>query len=336
MTLVSVPPPQVMVQMLGGFQISQALYVLAVLGVPDELVDGPRTAEDLARTVGAQPDPLHRMLRTLASLGVFEQLDEDTFGLTPVGETLTSTAPTSVRDLALTWMETHYAAFGELLQTARTGRPAATVLYGMPFFDWLGEHPEHADRFTRAMGGMTQALKAAAIPSVDLSGATTVVDVGGADGEVLAIALAQHPGVRGVVLDLPHVVDAAVQNMRRHGLSDRVQAVGGDFFTSVPEADTYLFSLVLHDWDDEEAVRILSTCRDAGGPGCRVRALEFVVPSTPEPHPAKMMDITMLGMLTGKERSESQWAAVAERSGMRLDRVVATPTPLSVLEATAV
>ncbi len=327
--------PTAMVQMLGGFQTSQALYVAAVLGVPDQLVARSRSVTEIATAVGALPEPLGRLLRTLASIGIFEQIDEHTFGLTQLGETLTSSSAGSVRDLAISWMETHYAPFGRLLDTVRTGQPAAEAFYGEPFFTWLQRHPGQVDRFTQAMSGVTHGLRAGAIACIALDGMQTVVDVGGADGMVLLLALADRPDTSGIVFDLPHVIAAADANVSRHGMTNQVTTVGGDFFDSVPGGDGYLLSHILHDWDDHECGRILANIQSAAQPGARLRVLEFVVPSGPEPHLAKMIDLTMLGMLTGRERSRSQWKALLETNGFRLDRIVATPTPLSVLEATA-
>jgi hypothetical protein len=329
------PPPAQMVELVSGFQISQALYVTALLGVADQLVDRPRPVAEVAAAVGAQPHVLRRVLRTLASLGVFEQLDDDTYGLTPLGETLTSTSPTSVLDFVIMAVECGYAAFGELLHTARTGQPAAEHVHGEPFFAWLAAHPEKVGRFTRAMANLNGGIRLEAIPYIDIAASRTVVDVGGADGSMLIEVLAEHPAVRGVVFDLPHVIPAADENLKRHGLDQRVEAVGGDFFDSVPTGDTYLFGFILHDWSDDECVRILDNVRAAGGPGARVRAVEFVVPPGPEPHMAKMIDLSMLGLVTGKERTPAEWAELFARAGFRLERIVTTPTPVSVLEAVA-
>jgi len=184
------PPPAQMVLLLGGFRISQALYAAAVLGVADHLVAGPASAETLADHTGAHPPSLHRLLRTLASVGVFTEPEPGVFALTPLAQLLTSSQPGSMRDLAIMFMETHYAPFGDLLHTIRTGQPAAEHLYGQPFFGWLSDHPEQASRYTAAMANLTGAFKPAAIAALPLDGAQTIVDGGGADGTVLAAILA--------------------------------------------------------------------------------------------------------------------------------------------------
>ena len=243
------PPPVRMIELLGGFRISQALYAAAVLGVADQLVAGPAAVEVLAARAGAHPPSLYRLLRTLAGAGVFTEPEPGVFALTPLGQTLTSRQPGSLRDLAIMWMETHYAPFADLIHTGRTGRPAAEYLYGKPFFTWLSHHPEHAARFTGAMANLTGGFKTAAIASLPLDSIETIVDVGGADGTVLATILAAHPHLRGVLYDLPHVVNSAPPTLSSRGVEDRAECTGGDFLDSVPPGgDAYLVSLVLHDW----------------------------------------------------------------------------------------
>jgi hypothetical protein len=266
---------------------------------------------------------------------VFTEPEPGVFGLTPLGQTLTRTRPGSMRDLAIMWMETHYAPFGELVHTVRTGQPAAGHLYGQPFFAWLAGQPEQAARFTSAMADLTDGIKAAAIPSLPLDGAQTVVDVGGADGAMLAAVLTAHPGLQGVLFDLPRVVAEAPKALAERGVADRVECVGGDFFDSVPAgADTYLVSFVLHDWPDDEARRILANIAAAGGPGARLMMVEFVVPPGDTPHMSKMIDLTMLGMLAGQERAEDQWHDLLSTAGFTGIGIRETGTPLSVIHAT--
>ena len=330
------PPPVRMVELLGGFRISQALYAAAALGVPDQLVAGPAPVKALAERVGAHAPSLHRLLRTLASTGVFTEPQPGVFALTPLGQTLTSSQPGSMRDLAIMWMETHYAPFAELIQTIRTGRPAAEHLYGEPFFAWLSHHPEQTSRFTGAMANLTSGgFKSAAIASLPLDGTRTIVDIGGADGTVLATILAAHPHIRGVLFDLPHVITDAPRTLASHGVDDRVDCVGGDFFESVPAgADAYLVSVVLHNWPDQHAQRILANIAAAGGSGARLLMIEFVVPPGDTPHLSKMSDLNMLAMLDGKERTETEWRGLLTAADFTGIEVHQTGTPLSVIQAT--
>jgi hypothetical protein len=330
------PPPVRMVELLAGFQVSQALYTVAKLGICTELLAGPRTADELARAVGAHPPALARLLRDLAGLGVFRCVAPDTWVVTPLGATLAEGSPGSVRDLALTWMETHYIPFAGLLGTARTGVPAASAHYGRPFFDWLAEDAEQVRRFTGAMAGLTTGLKAGAVAGYTVPGGPTIADIGGADGSLLHAVLAADPDPRrrGIVFDLPHVVPAATARLAGSGLEGRVDVVAGDFFDRVPAADAYLLSMILHDWDDEACAVLLGRIAEAAEPGARLVSLELVVPPGDAPHLATMIDLTMLGMLTGRERTAEELTALLDRAGFTVDRIVPTATPMSVVEAT--
>ncbi len=328
------PPPVQMVQLLAGFQVSQALYVAAKIGVADRMVDGPVPLDRLASDVDADPLALSRLLRTLCSLGVFSQTEPGLFGLTPLGSTLVSDRDGSMRDLALMWMETHYAPFGGLIGTVRSGECAATEFYGQPFFSWLADQPEQVDRFSRAMANLTGGIKAGAIASYDFRGAGKIVDVGAADGALLAKVLTATPETTGIAFDLPHVVAEAAATVKGYGLGDRLTTEAGNFFERIPGgADTYLLSMVLHDWSDSDATLLLENIRAAAAPGARIIAFELVMPTGDEPHMSKMIDLTMLGMLTGRERTDAEMRALFEGAGMTYDGVVPTPTPISIVEA---
>jgi O-methyltransferase domain/Dimerisation domain len=329
------PPPMQMVLLLGGFRISQALYAAAALGVADQLAAGSAPADVLAEQTGAHAPSLRRLLRTLASVGVFTEPEPGVFALTPLGQTLTSGQPGSMRDVVIMFMETHYAPFGDLLNTIRTGQPAAERFYGQPFFSWLSDHPEQASRFTAAMAGLTGAFKTAAIAALPLDGVRTIVDVGGADGTVLAAILAAHPDMRGVLFDLPHVIAAAPGTLASHGVGDRVECVGGDFLRSVPPGgDAYLASMVLHDWPDDQAQAILANAAAAGGSGARLLVLDFVVPPGDAPHISKIADLNMLAMVGGKERTETEWRELLTAAGFTGIGIHNTDTPFSVIQAT--
>jgi O-methyltransferase domain/Dimerisation domain len=330
------PPAVQMVQLLAGFQLSQALYAAAKLGLADCLRSGPKDAAAIAAQAGADAQSVHRLLRTLASIGVFTETADQQFGLTPLGETLTQDSPASMRDLAIMWMETHYGPFGLLIDTVRTGRTAATEFYGEPFFSWLGGQPEQVERFSRAMANLTGGIRTGAIGSVDFTGAGRIVDVGGADGTLLAYILAAAPEATGIVFDLPHVVAEAESRLAGYGLGERLKLAAGDFFTAVPEgADTYLLSMILHDWSDAEASRLLASIKAAAPAGARLIALELVVPDGAGPHMAKMIDLTMLGMLNGRERTQAEYRTLLEQAGFKVEAVTPTPTPISVITALA-
>ncbi|WP_328440793.1 acetylserotonin O-methyltransferase [Streptomyces sp. NBC_00444] len=333
MTTEEVPKPVQMLQLLVGFQISQALYVVAKQGLSTALADGPLTVEQLAAATGTNADVLRRIVRALAPLGVF-RTDDGLVEVTDLGKTLADGQPDSVRDLALFWMETHYAPFGALLHTAVTGENAASRYYGEPFFDWISRFPAQVETQNRAMAGVTKGLRAGMFDGYSLPEGGVVADVGGADGAMICQFLAGEPDRRGIVFDRPEVVPAARKVLAEHGLADRVDVVAGDFFESVPEADVYVLSYILHDWDDESCLRILRMVRAAAGRGARVVLVESVIPPGDAPHPAKFVDLTMLAMLTGRERTAEEYEVLLDAAGFTLDRIVATPTPFSFIEAT--
>jgi hypothetical protein len=330
------PPSAVLVRILGGFQVSQAAYVVAKLGVATILEqEGPTTAAALAERTGARPEPLARLVRTLAPLGLFST-EGDTVAVTPVGALLSEKHPESLYDAALMWMETHYLPFSELLHSVVTGRPGADKYLGEPFFDYLNGDPDRSALFSRAMADLTAGLRTGMFDGYRLPAGRTVADIGGADGSVLVELLDRDadPRRRGIVFDLPTTVVNAEPTIAAAGLGGRVELVGGDFFDAVPPAEIYVLSHVLHDWDDESARRILSTIATAAPAGARVLVVEGLVPPGDTPHLSKTLDLTMLGVLTGKERTEAEFRDLLDSAGFGLDRTLPTATAYSILEAT--
>ncbi|MFJ4654685.1 methyltransferase [Nocardia sp. NPDC088792] len=330
------PPSAVMVQLLGGFQVSQAIYVVADLGVATILEqEGPKTIAELAERTGAQRDPLRRLLRVLAPLGVFTT-EGEYVDVTPVGATLSEKHPQSLHGMARMWMETHYLPFSELGHSVRTGRPGSDKYLGERFFDWVAADPQREVLFSRAMADITASLRTGMFDGYQLPAGRTVADIGGSDGSVLVELLTQDRDAdrRGILFDRPTTVAAADRTLAAAGLTDRVEVVAGDFFTEVPAADIYVLSYILHDWDDQENRRILASIAAAAVPGARLLIIEGVVPDGDEPHLTKAIDLTMLGMLTGKERTEQEYRDLLHSSGFTLDRIVSTPSPFSILEAT--
>jgi hypothetical protein len=328
-----VPAPVQMLQMLAGFQISQALYVVAKLGLPTALADGPRTIEQLAAATGAKADVIGRIVRALAPAGIF-RTDSGRVEVTPLGLTLAEGHPGSVRDIALFWMESHYAPFGEFLHTAMTGENAATRYYGMPFMDWTASSPAMAEIQTRAMASVTRGLKAGMFDNYSLPEGNLVADIGGADGSMICQILAREPGRRGIVFDKPQVVPAARKVLAGHGLAGRVDIQPGDFFESVPAAEVYVLSFILHDWDDESCLRILRTIKNAAAPRAHLVIVESVIPPGDAPHPAKLIDLTMLAMVTGRERTAGEYEKLLAAAGFAMERIVPSPTPFCFIEAT--
>ena len=292
----NVPPPVAMMGLISGYWVSQAVGVVALLGVADHLGQGPRSSDELARAVGAEPQALYRVLRLLASLDVFAEVAPRTFGLTPLGETLRSDVPDSVRNFAIT--ETapgHWLPWGRLHDSVRTGRPMTYETLGMGLFEWYAQNPDEAGYFNAAMGNLSALAAGELVRVYDFSTVRTVADIGGAHGVLLAAVLRANPAARGILFDLPHVIATAGEALEAQGLSGRCELVSGDFFEAVPEgADLHLLKQIIHDWDDDQATRLLQSCHRALVPDGKVLLVEMVVPPDNRPSPAQAMDLNML------------------------------------------
>jgi hypothetical protein len=326
-------PQEQMSRMLTGYWVAQALYAAARLRLADLLKDGPRSADDLAAATGTRGDTLYRLLRALASVGVFAEDDHRRFTLTPLAECLRSDVPGSQWALAVMNGEEHYHAWGDLLYSLKTGKPAFDKHYGAPVFDYLSRHPEQAVVFDAAMVGVHGRETAAMLDAYDFAGIGTLADVGGGNGSLLTEVLRKHPALRGLLYDLPNVVARARAGLDAAGLAERCRAVPGDFFASVPAgADAYLLRHILHDWDDEKATKILRNIRQAVAPSGKVLVVESVIPPGNTPSFGKLLDLTMLVIPGGRERTEEEYRALFAAGGFRLTRVVPTRAEVSVIE----
>jgi hypothetical protein len=320
-----------------GFRITQLLAVLARLGIPDRLAAGARSAEALAREVGADAPALHRVMRALASEGVLEEGADGCFALTPLSELLRSDAAGSLRDVAALYGEPWlWHAYGNLLHSVRTGGSAFEHVHGEPFYEHLQRHTEAADAFQRAMSSFTareiDAIGAACEQAGVLRDARTLIDVGGGHGALAAALLQRHPQLRAVVFDTADVVAAAAPALADGGA--RFTCMAGDFFRAVPAGgDVYLLKSVLHNWRDEPASAILRSCRRAMRTGARVLICERVIEPGARGAEAKLFDINMLVTVGGLERTAEQYAALLHAAGLSLQRVLPTASPLSVLDA---
>jgi hypothetical protein len=334
-TTQAVPPHMQLIQMAMGYWVSRILFCAAKLELADRLAAGPRSAKELAPETGTYAPALHRLMRTLASLGVLTERDGGKFALTPLGEALRKGAPGSAHASVLTLAgQLFWRAWEEILYSLETGKTAFEKVYGMPAFDYLAQHPDEASLFSETMVGLHGPETPAVAAAYDFSGFKTVVDVGGATGNMLAAVLSRHRGPRGVLFDLPHVVRDAPALLKAHGVADRVAIESGSFFESVPSGgDTYILSHVIHDWSEAQCLTILGNCRRAMGPGARLLIVEMVLPPGDTPHPGKLLDITMLTMPGGEERTEAEYAALLAKAGFRLQRVVPTASAVGVVEA---
>lgn len=293
---------------LRGGLVTRALALVAELRIAERLADGPRAAPDLAREAGADPDTLHRLLRALASDGIFAEDDAGLFRNTPASAQL---ARSGWGDFAHLFGGAWLRAVAEL---GADGQPTFPRLYGTGFWSWLQANPAERAAFDRAMEqGWERRLER--LDSVGWRGDETVVDVGGGNGSLLLALLDRRPGLRGVVFDLPETVrDEAA-------FGDRCAFVAGDFFESVPAGDVFVLSTILHDWDDDSALRILQTIRTAAGDDARLVLLEGVVEPGNEPDGSKWLDLLMLALAGGRERDQRQWRALLEQGGFRVERI---------------
>jgi len=330
-------PKQRLAGLIGGYSLTQAIYVAAKLGIADWLHEGPQHADQLAKATGAHGRSLGRLLRTLVAAGIFTQDNEDRLGLTELSELLRSDVPGSLAAQAISVGETHYAAFGHLLHSVRTAAPGFDAAFGMPLFDHFAANGHAAHTFDAALADFRASAAAAMLEVYDLSGVTTLVDVGGGNGSLLSATLAEHPSMRGILFDLPHVVERAGADGSALGASDRCELVGGDFFESVPAGgDVYLLRHIIHDWNDEKAGRILENCRRATGGAGKLLLVESIIRPGNAPSLAKSLDLTMLAVTGGMERTEDEYRELLETSGFRLARVVPAPFEIDVIEAVPV
>jgi SAM-dependent methyltransferase len=315
-------------RLIDGYQVSQALHVASTLGIADLLADGPRTSDDLAAATETDPRALYRVLRALASVGVFHEEAEGRFSLTELGGCLRSDAPESLAGWAAFIGRPYYwQAWGDLLHSVRTGENAFRHVHGTDPWSYRARHAEESAIFDRAMTGVSRQNTQSAVAAYDFGQFRRIVDVGGGQGALLAATLAKHPHISGVLFDQPHVVARAQQVLEAAGVMDRCEVVGGDFFVVVPEGDdAYLLRAVLHDWADEEATAILRTCRRAMGPDARLLVLEWVLAGPNEGRAAKFSDLNMLVSPGGQERTREEYAALFAAAGFRLTEI--TPTAL--------
>jgi hypothetical protein len=324
-------PARALTQMLLGNQLQQAIYVAAKLGVADQLHDGPRGCEELATATGAHPASLYRLLRALAGFGIFEEDPEGRFSLTPSASLLQSETPQSVRSFALWSGGVSYQAFGGLEESVRTGRPAFERLFGTEFFSYLADHPESGAVFDEMMARHTAPVTSA-IAAYEFPAAGTVVDVGGGRGQVLASVLRANPGLRGVLVDQPRVLEQARQVLRAAGVGDRCTVEGADVLREVPPGDAYILKSVVHGMCDDDAVLVLRNCRRAIGREGVLLLVEFVIPPGNEPFPSKMMDLLMLVGCYGRERTEPEFGTLLAAADFRLARVLPTKYGYSIVE----
>jgi hypothetical protein len=320
--------------MTNAYQLSQAIHVAATFAIADLVHDRPRRVDDLAQVTGTRAPVLYRLLRALASIGIFVEGKDGRFAQTPLSEYLRSDVPGSVRAWAMyVGRPYHWSTWAHLVDTIRTGEPAFPKIHGASVWEYRASRPEEAATFDAAMSGLSAAVAGAVVRGYDFAGIGTLVDVGGGEGELLAAILAANPSLRGILFDLPYVVTGAPRVLEEAGVADRCRVVGGSVFEAVPEgADAYLLKAVLHDWDDAEAMQILRNCRTAMRDGGRLLVVERLVRPANEPDPVKFADLMMLVMLGGRERTADDFRRLCAAAGFRLTEIVPTDSAYSILE----
>jgi hypothetical protein len=331
----STPPEVVLTQMITGSLAAQAVYVAAKLGVADLLANGAKHTNELARETESDAPSLYRVLRALAAQGVFTEVSDHTFALTPTAELLRSDSRNSLRNLAIFMGEDwHWQVWGRALYSVRTGKNAWSEVHGQEVFPYFEANPEAAKIFNEAMSSLSTLAIEAVVAGYDFSGIHSLVDIAGGYGRLLTAILEANPSLHGVLYDLPHVIEGARQSVGANRAASRCEFVSGNFFSSVPVGgDAYLLKNIIHDWDDERAVKILRKIKQSMETDGRVLLVETVVTPGNEPDLAKLLDIEMLVSPGGKERTAHEYRQLFAAAGLRLTRIVPTKSPYSVIEA---
>ncbi len=327
-----------MLQMLNACLTVQALHVVATLGIPDRVADGPAAVSDLAAVTGAHAPSLRRLLRMLVGAGVFHEQTDGRFALGPLGRTLCSDGPESVRDWALyVGAAQPWEAWGQLRETVMTGRSGFVLAHGMSTYEYLVRHPDLGVPFDRWMTRQSDQHNGAVVAAYDFSGFRTVADVGGGQGSTLAAILRANPSLRGILVDQPQVVAGAEPVLRAAGVADRCEVLEGDMLQGVPRgADAYLIKRVLMIWGDEPAIQVLRHCAEAVSGNGRVLVIEMIMPPGNDPSPARSFDLLMLvANEEGRVRTEAEFRDLFAAAGLRLERVIPTASPNFILEAVA-
>jgi predicted O-methyltransferase YrrM len=318
--------------MITGYRTTQMISVVAKLGIADLLKDGPKSVDELAQVTNTHAPSLYRLLRAVASLGIFAEDDQRRFALTALAEPLRSDVPGSLRAIGIFAGELwRWQAWGHLLQSVQTGKTASHHAYGMEWFDYLAQHPEAGAVFDAAMA--TSERHNAVVAAYDFSKIGTLVDVGGGKGILLAAILQANPQLHAVLCDTPQVTARAHEFLKETGVADRCEIVEGDFFTGLPSGgDAYLLSLILHDWEDEQAIKLLENCHRTMNAQGKLLVIEQVVPSGNEPSLSKLLDITMMVETGGHERTEAEFRSLFTSAGFELTKILRTRAPECVLE----
>jgi hypothetical protein len=327
-----------MLQMINGYWVSQIVRAAATFSIAEELAGGPATAAEIAKRQGVGEDAMFRLLRACAALGLVATKNGFLFSGTPLLETLGRDTPVSLRALAIALgAPGHWLPWGNLPEAMRTGQRQTTDTLGAELWEYFAKEPHEAKEFTLAMTNLTAPIARDAACVIDTQSTVVAADIGGAGGALIRALMEANPKLKGILFDRPEVVQDVAKTFDQPGLKHRFSVVGGDFFESVPEVDLYLLKHVLHDWDDASCIRILENCRRAMRPGGRVNVIELEVDEIGQSGLAPLMDINMMVLTNGRERTPQQYRKLFESAGMHMTRVtpMRSGMPMVVLEATA-
>lgn len=326
-----------LLQMAKGYWLSQCIYVVAKLGIADRLKNSPLSCTELAWATQSDPQSLHRVMRALASVGIFTETESQQYTLTPLAECLCSDVSHSIKNMVIMWGEPEfYQTWGGLLHSVKTGKSAFEERFGMNLFEYYQQNPAATEIFEQSMNNSSKLEVAAMMEAYDFSGFQTLVDVGGGYGKMIGMLLQRYPHSHGILFDEPYVIDRCLPTLKEHGIVERCEVVSGSFFESVPPGgDAYLLKYIIHNWDDEQAISILKNCRQAM-PDCgKILIMEQVILENDTSSLAKMSDLNMFVVCPGgKERTEKEFKAILEQAGLELVRIVPTTEGICIIEST--
>ncbi|MDY6897392.1 MAG: methyltransferase [Cyanobacteriota bacterium] len=329
-------PMMNLVQMIFGTWISQSIYVVASLGIADILKDGTKSISELAKLTDAKESKLYRVLRTLASVGIFRETAPRQFALTEMGEYLRSDIPGSLRSVSMMLSdEWHWRSWGEILHVVKTGQPALEHVYKVKnTFEYLTKHPESEKIYNDAMTGWSKNIHTAVVEAYDFNNINCVVDIAGGQGMLITSILKANPHLTGILFDRPNVVAQSKNLLEKSQVSDRCKVVGGDFFVSIPSgSDAYIMSHIIHDWGDEDCIRMLKNIREVILSNGRLLVVDMVIPDGDTAHLSKWMDIDVMIMYSdGRERTEEEFRNLFQAAGFKLTQILPTTTPVSLIE----
>jgi hypothetical protein len=324
----NIDPQEKMLGFIGGFWIARSIYLAAKLGIADCFDDAPKTIAQLAAETETHERSLYRLMRALASVDIFTEVSERCFALTPLAATLKSDVPGSMRYVAIAQMgEDHSLGWSNGLHSLKTGETAFDAAAGMSVWDYYARHLEAGQVFSQSMTGMLTTVSQAVAETYDFSGFNTIVDVGGAQGSLISAIMRSHPHLKGILFDLPEIIATV-------NVDDNIQPIAGNFFESVPSGgDVYLMRAIIHDWDDEKSSIILKNCYQAMPERGKLLLVEGILPPGNDFSPTKFIDVIMLMMAGGRERTEEEYRSLLRSSGFELTRTIPTPSMFSIIEA---